>query len=256
MSSPKERIAIEIVPINTLTPPVWDQIWELTERYVDTTRAFFEAKLQKNPEVILFRTQGGRLIGVTALDVYRVEFGGRQASIIFTSSVVVEEGYRRQNLTQRIGFQVFLRTRLQRPFEPIYFFFDTFSYKSYIMLRRNFTEFWPRYDRPTPAWETGFIDYLAQRRYGAAWQPQKGIVERSGQKRLKSTTAPIDDDLLAKPDISFFVTVNPGHQEGDMLVCLCPLSMKNWGFLGLSAVRRMFRGQRDPSRNKEAPKRR
>jgi hypothetical protein len=55
------------------------------------------------------------------------------------------------------------------------------------------------------------IDNLARKRYGAAWRPGQGIVERSGQKKLKPATAAVEPKLLADPDIRFFVTTNPGH---------------------------------------------
>jgi hypothetical protein len=29
--------------------------------------------------------------------------------------------------------------------------------------------------------------------------------------------------------VAFFAQRNPGHREGDMLVCLAPLSLANWG---------------------------
>ena len=35
---------------------------------------------------------------------------------------------------------------------------DTFSYKSYLLLVRNLAEYWPRRDRPTPAWESDRVD--------------------------------------------------------------------------------------------------
>jgi len=85
------------------------------------------------------------------------------------------------------------------------------------------------------------IDHLAQNLYGTAWRPDRGIVERSGQKKLKPATAAVDAELLADPHVLFFVTTNPGHQEGDMLVCLCPLTLKNWLFAASRAIRRRFR---------------
>ncbi len=236
----QERVDIRVLPVAALTAKERDEIWELTQIYVETRRPYYETKLRAFPEAALFRNRGGELVGIVALDVYRAEFRSENSTILFTSSVVIDEPYRRHNLIQRTGFEVFLRARLRHPFRPIYWFFDTFSYKSYGLLPRNFVEFWPRYDRPTPERQAALIDHLAQKRYGTAWRPEQGIVERSGQKKLKPATAAVEPKLLADPNIRFFVTTNPGYQEGDMLVCLCPLTLKNWLYAANKAIRRRF----------------
>ncbi len=48
---------------------------------------------------------------------------------------------------------------------------------------------------------------------------------RSGQKRMRETAAPLILARDSDPNLEFFARANPGHAEGDMLVCLCPLSL-------------------------------
>ncbi len=212
---------------DSLTAAELDEIWAVTNRYVETDRAIYEKKLRALPEVGLWRTRGaaGMLVGLVSLDVYRVEWRGRQRTVFFTSSVVIDERFRGTNLVLRTGLRAYLREKLRRPWQPGYWFFDTFSYKSYLLLPRNLTEFWPRRDVPTPAGVAGFIELLARQRYGTSWSAESGVVRRSGHKRLRPTTAPIDESQLSDPDVRFFQTANPGHRDGDMLVCLVPLSV-------------------------------
>jgi hypothetical protein len=73
-------------------------------------------------------------------------------------------------------------------------------------------------------------------------------VARSGQKRLRRETAPLDPGLADAPEIEFFARSNPGHAEGDMLVCLCPLTAANWLNLGLRALKRSLRSPRRAKR--------
>src|SRR6185436_15252171 len=153
---------------------------------------------------------------LVSLDVYRTRFEGRESIIFFTSSVVIEQAYRGRNLVVRTGLRMMLREKLRRPWQPAYWFFDTFSYKSYLLLPRNLATFWPRRDRPTPPSVARFVDFLARRRYGDDWAPETGVVRRSGHKRLRATTAPIESGDLADPDVRFFEAANPGHRDGDM----------------------------------------
>jgi hypothetical protein len=85
------------------------------------------------------------------------------------------------------------------------------------------------------------MDQLATRHYGPAWRPARGVAVGSGQKRLRAATAPLALGADANPDIRFFATANPGHAAGDMLVCLCPLTLENWVTLARRAVARRER---------------
>ena len=225
---------ISIRPSTSLTSRELDEIWALTERYVDTPRTVYESKLLALPEVGLWRVRTGELAGLVGLDIHRVEWQGRTRIILFTSSVVADERFRGRHLVLKTGLRLLAREKLRRPFAPAYWFFDTFSYKSYLLLARNFREYWPRRDRATPAEIAAFIDRLASERYGAAWNRETGVVRRSGYKQLRAATAPIEGELRSDPDVRFFEAANPGHREGDMLVCLAPLSVGNL----FSAIRR------------------
>ena len=242
--------AIDIVvrPTSSLTPSELDEIWMVTDRYIETTREIYETKLKALPEVGLWRTRDGQLVGLVSLDVYRPTWRGRESIVFFTSSVVIDEAYRGRNLVVRTGLRMILREKLRRPWLAAYWFFDTFSYKSYLLLPRYFRDYWPRRDRETPNAIAVFVDHLARRRYGADWIPERGIVRRSGTKRLHERTAPVDASTLADPDVHYFESRNPGHAEGDMLVCLAPLTLTNiLGALTEAFVRRALRPRRQAS---------
>ena len=236
----RPTIDIAVRPSPSLRPAELDEIWTLTQRYVDTDRERYESRLLALPEVGLWRVRGGELAGLVSLDVYTAHWQGRAHTIIFTSSVVADARFRGRNLVLKTGLRLLLREKLRRPLVPAYWFFDTFSYKSYLILARNLREYWPRRETPTPPATAAFIDELATRRYGPDWDRSRGVVRRSGYKRLHSTTAPIDGRLQSDPDVRFFETLNPGHSEGDMLVCLAPLTLRNLA----GAVARMSRPAR------------
>ena len=249
----KAGVTIDIVPTAAIATSTWDEIWRLTEAFYDTDRAFAEEKLKEHQRIVLFRSHGERaLIGMASVDVYPALFRGRQLVVIYTSHVLLREQYRGHNLIQRVGLRTFLEARMRFPLRPIYWFFDTFSYKSYLLLPRNFRDYWPRFDRPTPEWEGTLMDQLAVQAYGSAWRPAQGIVVRSGRKRLRPETAPLEEKLTRTAELEFFARVNPGHADGDMLVCLCPLNAANWVSVAIQALRRSARSS---SRVREAPSR-
>jgi len=233
-----DRIVTEVLPTHSLTPGNWDEIWTLTGEFYEIERSYAEAELRRRSSIAMFRMNGA-LLGMASIDVAPASFRGRPLVVISTTHVLIRENWRGRNLVQRLGFRTFLAARLRFPLRPIYWFFDTFSYKSYLLLPRNFVQYWPRHDQETPEARAALMDQLAAATYGPAWIPARGIVGR-GRKRLRANAAPLSVDG-ASPEVAYFARRNPGHAEGDMLVCLCPLTLRNWLSLAGKALSRRRR---------------
>jgi hypothetical protein len=238
------EVTSDIFETTALKPSVWNEIWSLTAAFFDTDRAYAESKLKEHQLIALFRTNEGALIGMASMDVYPVLFQGRRLAIIYTVHVLLYEEYRGHNLIQRLGLRVFLKTRLKFPFRSIYWFFDTYSYKGYLLLPHNFWKFWPHPKLKMPERERALMDHLALRTYGSAWRPERGIVLRSDKKRMKSDVARLNLNIPLTPELKFFSQANLNHAEGDMLVCLCPLTIANWISVGIRAFQRIWRRRR------------
>jgi hypothetical protein len=238
-----DRIRTTVLATGDIPAAVWEEIWTLTSEFFDVEREYAEAELRKRQTIATFRMNGA-LLGMAAIDIYPAQFRGRRLAIISTAHVLIRENWRGRNLIQKLGASMYLRARLRHPLRPIYWFFDTFSYKSYLLLPRNFRTFWPRYDQTTPEPRAALMDQLATQMYGPAWRPARGLAVRSGQKRMRESAAPLVLRPDAGPDLQFFARMNPGHAEGDMLVCLCPLTLSNW----LSVARKAWqrRARRNP----------
>jgi hypothetical protein len=237
-----DHVVTQVHRTRDLTRADWDDIWALTAEFYDVERDYAEAELRRRERIALFRMNGA-LLGMASIAVYAEAFRGRRVVVINTSHVLIRENWRGRNLIQKLGFRTFLATRLRHPLLPIYWFFDTFSYKSYLLLPRNFRRYWPRHDEPTPEPRAALMDQLATHWYGPAWRPSRGIAVRSGQKRLRANAAPLAPSVDAGPDIQFFAAANPGHAEGDMLVCLCPLTLGNWLNVARRALARRERAR-------------
>jgi hypothetical protein len=235
-----DRITTSVDATASLSPEQWDEIWVLTSEFYDVERDYAEAELRRRQTIATFRMNGA-LLGMAAIDTYPADFRGRKIVVIATAHVLIRENWRGRNLVQKLGLRSFVAARLRFPLRPIYWFFDTSSYKSYLLLPRNFRTFWPRFDQATPEREAALIDTLATQTYGPAWRPARGVAVRSGQKRMRATAAPLILGPGTDPNLEFFARANPGHAEGDMLVCLCPLTAANWFSLARKALQRLRR---------------
>ena len=227
-----------------------EDMWKVFERYyAGTAREAFEADLEGKQHVVLLRDSGdGSLQGFSTLQVYEQEVEGRNVVAIFSGDTIVERDYWGQKALQTAFFFFILRQKLLRPGTPLYWFLISKGYKTYLLLSRNFVEYWPRHDQETPADVAQLMDRLAGGRFGELWDKAAGILRMDGRDgRLKSGVAPVDQEALSQPDIAFFVAKNPGYVEGDELVCV---GVVDFTFALSYAAKRTLRslGVRNPER--------
>jgi hypothetical protein len=238
MASPFE---VTQQPVGALQPGDWDELWGFAERFTDTTREVFEASVREKKVFVFIRERATRrLVGIGGIDLYAVEWQGERRWVIYAGNTVFEEGVRGFSIVQQVGFQTYLKARLRHPLEQVFLFFDTYSFKSYLMLPRNFAEYWPRHDQATPPHVLAFQDHLGRLRYGDRWDAARGLCTR-GNRKLKPWVARITEDERQDPHIAYYAARNPGYAEGDMLAVLVPLHARNWVQALRSVARRARR---------------
>ena len=216
----------------------WERVWAFASRYLDSDRSAFE-KSVRSKRHLCQALEGGQVVGIAAIDAAPVAHRGRTLVRIFTANTLIAESHRGRNLIQRWALGEWIRVRLRHPRAPIYWMFDTFSYRSYLLLCRNFATYWPRRDEPTPPAVLEVMDQLARPLYGPDWDAASGVVRARG-KRLKAFVSPIDDRARGNPDVRYFEERNPRHAEGEMLLCLAPLDARNCARIAVRTLRRLL----------------
>lgn len=217
------RLRGEVVATARLSGAQRDQMWAVFSRYyAAVSREKFEADLAEKPQVILLSDTGDRRIqGFSTLQVYARTLQGRRFLAVYSGDTVTDEAYWGQPALQRTFTRFLIRTKLYNPHLPVYWYLISKGYKTYLLLARNFPTHYPRHDRPTPRFAQAVIDLLSKDKFGDAYRPEQGVLRfETCQGRLKRGVAPVDEALLAFPDIRFFVQQNPRHAEGDELCCL------------------------------------
>ncbi len=111
------------------------------------------------------------------------------------------------------------------PGAELYWFLISQGYKTYRFLPVFFHEFYPGFLAPTPERAQRAIDALALARYPHAYDRQAGVIRAGArQYRLQEGLADVTPARLRDDHVRFFQTRNPGHERGDELCCLAPLS--------------------------------
>lgn len=224
-----------------LTPAVRDEVWTFFSQYVRRSREAFERALDGTQQVGLTRDAEGTLRAFLALTVHEAHVEGRRVSVIHTPWAVVDPSCRRKNLVQKAGARAWLRELLRHPGRRMYWMFGASTYVSYLILARNFATFWPRRGDRMPPFERAVSAEIMRQNGEENYDPRTGVVRRFGVSRYQEGVAADDPAALADPDVAFYAESNPGQTEGDTLVCLCPLTWRNW----VALIRNLLRRKRN-----------
>ena len=209
-----------VVRVSTLDEATRSRMWGMfSSAYTGTTEDVFRRDLAEKRKVILVRDRHGDLQGFSTLTWWKGRHEGRPFVALFSGDTVLERAYWGDGALQRAFLRTCLVRSLANPLRPVYWFLISKGYKTYLLLSRHVPEHWPRRDRPTPTWEASLIDRLARDRFGAHWDPVRGIVRLPDGGHVRPGVAPADA-ASSDPDVAFFLSANPGHADGDELACL------------------------------------
>lgn len=209
-----------------------------SNNFEKTSPEIFERDLNNKNWVILLRdAKTGEMEGFSTLALYETEFNGESLSVVYSGDTIINREYWGTPELPRSWIHTVLEKSADMP-QPLYWLLISSGYKTYRFLTVFYKEFYPRYDKPTPLETQAIMQHLAAQRFGSDYLPEKGIVRfAQGATPLREGVAEITDERLRDPHVAFYIAVNPGHVNGDELVCITRVHPDNF----TPAGRRMAR---------------
>ena len=235
--------------VDQLRPKTVEAMWSLFARHYDSvSREAFDRDLSHKQYVVICRDTGDRSVqGFSTLQILERKQAGSRYVAIFSGDTIIDSRYWGQTALQRAFLRFIAATKLKHPTVAVYWFLISKGYKTYLLLARNFADFWPRRDVAFPARERAILAELAREKYPEAWRPERGVLEfEDCPGRLRAEVAPVDAEALEDPDVRFFAKANPGHARGDELCCLGKIDAS----LCLSAARKFVRRRIEQGRRR------
>lgn len=224
----------EALPRDDLTTKDIVKMYDVFQDYFEhTTREIFLRDLEKKNWVILLRDAGSKAIqGFSTLACYESLIKDKRVGVVYSGDTIIRPAFWGTFALPRTWIKAVLGIGEQLP-EPLYWLLISSGYKTYRFLPVFFVKFYPRFDRPTPPEVQEIMDHLAGERFGSDYDPASGIVRFSeGATPLREGVAQITDRRLKNPHVAFFVATNPGHVQGDELVCLTEIRLDNFRATG------------------------
>ncbi|MEZ5294039.1 MAG: hypothetical protein R2745_23350 [Vicinamibacterales bacterium] len=201
----------------------------------------FARDLDEKDWVLQVRRDGA-LVGFSTLLVFDAVHDGRPIHAIYSGDTIVAPAAWGTPALARGWIALVRGLQARRPPAPWYWLLLSSGFRTYRFLPVFWRAFWPRHDAPTPAEAQTLLDALARARCGDAFDAAAGVVRFRHPHRLRGGLVEVPEGRTADPHVQFFLARNPGHADGDELVCLTDLGEANL----TAAGRRMVRGSDRP----------
>ncbi len=202
-----------------------------------TLESFTRDLSNKNWVILLHDTATLTLQGFSTLSLYETLFENKPISVVYSGDTIIRPAYWGTPELPTAWIKTVLEKSANMP-QPLYWLLISSGYKTYRFLTVFYQEFYPCHDKPTPPEAQAILQQLATERFGADYLPGLGIVRfAQGGTPLREGVAEVTDERLRDPHVAFYIQANPGHVNGDELVCLTRIHPDNF----TPAGRRMAR---------------
>jgi hypothetical protein len=235
-------IQFQLVPRADLTNAQRNEMFRLLEQHFDGVSPQQFARDLAEKKLVLRLQRDGRLVGFSTLLAYATRLEGETVNVIYSGdTIVAPEAWGTTALPRAwvAGVEV-LRATL--PPGKCFWLLLTSGFRTYRFLPVFWREFFPRFDRPTPPEMARLLRHVGRERFGSQFHGSTGIVRFGHPQRLRAGLEEVPTSRTQDPHVAFFLSLNPGHANGDELACLTELCPENL----TAAGRRMM-----PSRSNE-----
>jgi hypothetical protein len=224
-------VSSQIVSVESITGAERDRMFRLMYGdYLGMERSTFNADLGEKRHVMILREQGlGEIVGFSTLMVIDLEVSGKPVHAVFSGDTIVQSEFRH---TLRLGIELghyLHQVSDAYPHDTVVWLLISKGCRTYGVLPLLFREFFPRWDAPTPPFYQDVIDAFGSSKYPSEYDRVTHVIHPCGYaQRLRPGVAPATEARLRDPNARFFVQANPGHKDGDELVCVADAGLGNW----------------------------
>jgi hypothetical protein len=232
---PRERDRAEATRCDALSVAERAELRALLATHFEgVTEAQFESDLAEKNWVLRVR-RGERLVGFSTLLAYSAPVAGREVNVIYSGDTLMAPEAWNSPTLARGWIALVKQVQATLPAGPCYWLLLSSGFRTYRFLPVFWREFWPRWDQATPSAAAELMTELARVKFGERYEA--GVVRLAVPQRLRGELAEVPAQRREDAHVRFFLEQNPGHAEGDELVCLTELSDANLTPTGRRVVR-------------------
>jgi hypothetical protein len=220
-------IQFRLAPRSELTTAQKSEMFQLMAQHFEGVmpEQFARDLAEKNLALLLERD--GELVGFSTLLAYSTTMAKKSVNVIYSGDTIVTPSAWGTMALPRAWVAGVEALRATLPAGRCFWLLLTSGFRTYRFLPVFWREFFPRFDRTTPAEEQSLLNQLAQERFGAQFDSGASLVRFTRPQRLRAGLKEVPPGRETDPHVTFFMARNPGHANGDELVCLTEICPEN-----------------------------
>jgi hypothetical protein len=236
----QQRLKGEAVERSLLTAADMTSMYTLFECYYSgINKQHFVDDLNTKHWIILLRDTNENIQGFSTLAISEHQIAEQTVRSIFSGDTIIHHAYWGEQTLLVTWCKLAGTIKAQQLATPLYWFLIVKGHRTYRYLSVFTKQFYPVHSVPTPMHVQLMMKQISEEKFGADYQPDSGLIQfKTTHGYLKQQWSDINDQLMQKADIKFFLEKNPGHDKGDELVCLAELSESNLRRFALKAFRK------------------
>lgn len=219
----------KIVPVSAVSSSDREEMWNLYRRfYSGSHRELFERDLGQKDSLLLLQDAEGGIQGFSTIAVGIRNFEGAPIRFVFSGDTIVDRAHWGSQALAFTWLKYVGQLKRERPELPLFWFLIVKGHRTFRYLPAFAHEFYPHWERGTPARIAALMKQLASERFGEAFDDASGVIRyRESHGHLAEPFAEANEREAGREDVSFFLRRNSGYRNGDELVCLCELTSEN-----------------------------
>lgn len=224
----KSKVKVKILAISAFPLDRLPELFNLFNKYYEAVSLEqFEKDFLEKTHVFLL-TDKDKIIGFSTIKRHKFK-SFPKATFMFSGDTVVDQDYWGSKGLQKAFFYYIVQSKLLTPTEPLYWCLISKGHKTYLMMKRNFKESFPDFNRSTPNHFLQVQNDYYRNRYGDFYQLEKGLIifpESKGQ--VLGDIAHPDEKAKLNPHVQHFLKLNPNFFKGEELACMAEIRFSDF----------------------------
>jgi hypothetical protein len=218
-----------------------ERLYELLATFfTGVDQATFAADLREKSHVILLEDEAGTLRGFSTLLVYQSAVPGVDAMVVYSGDTIVDRAWWGSPSLAVSWLAAARALTAQSTARDVYWLLLTSGFRTYRFLPVFWRTFYPRHDGNGQ--DKALADALAAERFGDRYDAATGVVRFGRPQVLVPELLEVPSGRTLDPHVAFFLARNPGHVNGDELVCVTNIADHNLTAAGRRIARSVERG--------------
>ena len=193
--------------------------------YGGTSPELFQRDLQEKDQILILQ-DGNTPVGFTTLKIIHTQHQNQPIRAVFSGDTIIRHEYWGSQTLPLAWCELIGKIQAQQPHIPLYWLLIVKGDRTYRYLNVFSKTYYPNRRYPTPPETQSLIDHLAAARFSRHYLPESGLIRYpESQGHLKNEW--LNEKTADNPESRFFRSRNPGHTQGDELVCLTLLEPDN-----------------------------